>query len=115
MQSSIIFASTVQEFEIIIVTAPSKYLVRVFGSTPCTSKAIERPLRASSLDSGGVFILFSATSTVVWCGGKSTGDARQASRRLAPRNAPLIIESKEDEGFWAELGGNIVHGDNVKR
>ncbi|XP_020291727.1 villin-1 isoform X2 [Pseudomyrmex gracilis] len=83
---------------------PKRYLVRVFGSTPYTSKAVERPLRASSLDSSAVFILFSATP-VVWCGGKSTGDARQASRRLAPRNAPLIAEGKEDDHFWIELGG----------
>jgi villin 1 len=51
-----------------------------------------------------VFILFSNTP-IVWCGGKSTGDARQASRRLAPRNAPLVAEGKEDDEFWAELGG----------
>ncbi|XP_043799058.1 villin-like protein quail isoform X2 [Apis laboriosa] len=82
---------------------PEKYLVRVFGSTSYTSKAVERPLRSSSLDSSGVFILFS-NSPVVWCGGKSTGDARQASRRLAPRNAPLITENNENNDFWAELG-----------
>ncbi|KYN44281.1 Villin-1 [Trachymyrmex septentrionalis] len=83
---------------------PKKYLVRVFGSTPYTSKAVERPLRASSLDSSAVFILFSG-APIVWCGGKSTGDARQTSRRLAPRNAPLITEGKESDDFWAELGG----------
>ncbi|KAK0180378.1 hypothetical protein PV327_006022 [Microctonus hyperodae] len=83
---------------------PHKYLVRVFGSTPYTSKAVERPLRASSLDSGGVFILFS-TSPIVWCGGKSTGDAREASRRLAPVAAPLVAEGKENEEFWSQLGG----------
>lgn len=85
--------------------APKKYLVRVFGSTPYTSKAVERPLRASSLDSSAVFILFS-NAPIVWCGGKSTGDARQTSRRLAPRNAPLVVEGKEDDDFWTELGGN---------
>ncbi|XP_012230270.2 villin-1 isoform X1 [Linepithema humile] len=83
---------------------PKKYLIRVFGSTPYTSKAVERPLRASSLDSSAVFILFSGVP-VVWCGGKSTGDARQASRRLAPRNAPLVTEGKEGDDFWVELGG----------
>ncbi|XP_014467761.1 PREDICTED: villin-1 [Dinoponera quadriceps] len=83
---------------------PKKYLVRVFGSTPYTSKAVERPLRASSLDSSAVFILFSS-APIVWCGGKSTGDARQASRRLAPRNAPLVAEGKESDDFWVELGG----------
>ncbi|XP_053983071.1 villin-1 [Hylaeus volcanicus] len=88
---------------------PEKYFVRVFGSTPYTSKAVERPLRASSLDSSGVFILFS-DMPVVWCGGRSTGDARQASRRLAPRNAPLMIENKEDSDFWAELGGKGTYG-----
>lgn len=87
------------------MAAPEKYLVRVFGSTPYTSKAVERPLRSSSLHSSGVFILFS-DMPVVWCGGRSTGDARQASRRLAPRNAPLMIENKEDNDFWTELGGN---------
>ncbi|XP_026673009.1 villin-like protein quail isoform X2 [Ceratina calcarata] len=88
---------------------PEKYLVRVFGSTPYTSKAVERPLRASSLDSSGVFILF-ATLPVVWCGSKSTGDVRQASRRLAPRNASLIIENNEDDDFWTELGGKGAYG-----
>ncbi|XP_043500182.1 villin-1 isoform X1 [Polistes fuscatus] len=83
---------------------PEKYLVRVFGSTPYTSKAVERPTRSSSLDSSGVFILFSS-SPVVWCGVRSTGDARQASRRLAPKNAPLVLEGKEGNDFWAELGG----------
>lgn len=79
-------------------------MVRVFGSTPYTSKAVERPLRPSSLDSAGVFILFSS-SPVVWCGGRSTGDAREASRRLAPSTAPLISEGKEDDDFWYQLGG----------
>ncbi|CAK9814595.1 VIL1 [Anthophora plagiata] len=88
---------------------PDKYLVRVFGSTPYTSKAVERPLRSSSLDSSGVFILFS-NLPIVWCGGRSTGDARQASRRLAPRNAPLMIENNEDDDFWAELGGKGTYG-----
>ncbi|XP_043513698.1 villin-1 isoform X3 [Frieseomelitta varia] len=91
---------------------PEKYLVRVFGSTPYTSKAVERPLRSSSLDSSGVFILFS-NSPVVWCGGRSTGDARQASRRLAPRNAPLITENNEDDDFWRELGGKGTYGTEV--
>ncbi|XP_017761928.1 PREDICTED: villin-1 isoform X1 [Eufriesea mexicana] len=91
---------------------PEKYLVRVFGSTPYTSKAVERPLRSSSLDSSGVFILFSNPS-VVWCGGKSTGDARQASRRLAPRNAPLITENNEDNDFWTELGGKGTYGTEI--
>ncbi|XP_076243409.1 villin like protein quail [Calliopsis andreniformis] len=88
---------------------PQKYLVRVFGSTPYMSKAVERPLRSSSLDSSGVFILFS-DMPVVWCGGRSTGDARQASRRLAPRNASLMIENKEDDEFWTELGGKGSYG-----
>ncbi|XP_029676531.1 villin-1 [Formica exsecta] len=88
---------------------PKKYLVRVFGSTSYTSKAVERSLRASSLDSSAVFILFSGTP-IVWCGSKSTGDARQASRRLAPRNAPLIAEGKEDDDFWLELGGRGTYG-----
>ncbi|XP_008211427.1 villin-1 [Nasonia vitripennis] len=86
---------------------PNKYLVRVYGSTPYKSKAVERPLRASSLDSGGVFILFSA-SPVVWCGSRSTGDAREASRRLAPPTAPLLCEGKEDDEFWTQLGGKGV-------
>ncbi|KAL7298711.1 hypothetical protein TKK_0008468 [Trichogramma kaykai] len=89
---------------------PKKYLVRVYGSTPYTSKAVERPLRASSLDSGGVFILFSASfggggGGCVWCGSRSTGDAREASRRLAPANAPLVREGSEEPEFWAQLGG----------
>ncbi|XP_048515379.1 villin-1 [Athalia rosae] len=85
-------------------TPPKKYLVRVVGSTPYTSKAVERPLKASSLDSNGVFILFSA-SPVVWCGGRSTGDSREASRRLASGTTPLIAEGKEDDTFWSQLGG----------
>ncbi|XP_046745541.1 villin-1 [Diprion similis] len=87
---------------------PKKYLVRVLGSTPYTSKAVERPLRSSSLDSSGVFILFS-DSPVVWCGGRSTGDSREASRRLASSTTPLIAEGKEDDGFWAQLGGRSVY------
>ena len=42
---------------------------------------------------------------MVWCGSRSTGDAREASRRLAPITAPLICEGKEDEEFWSQLGG----------
>ncbi|XP_051168785.1 villin-1 isoform X2 [Leptopilina boulardi] len=88
---------------------PSKYLVRVFGSTPYTSKAVERSLRASSLDSSGVFVLFS-NSPMVWCGSRSTGDAREASRRLAPSSAPLISEGNEDEEFWSQLEGRGEYG-----
>ncbi|XP_033208443.1 villin-1 isoform X2 [Belonocnema kinseyi] len=90
-------------------TPPSKYLVRVFGSTPYTSKAVERSLKASSLDSSGVFVLFSSTP-VVWCGSRSTGDAREASRRLAPPIAPLIPEGKEDNDFWSQMGGRGDYG-----
>ncbi|XP_014204083.1 villin-like protein quail [Copidosoma floridanum] len=86
---------------------PKKYLVRVYGSTPYTSKALERPLRASSLDSGGVFILHSS-SPMVWCGSRSTGDAREASRRLVPISVPLVCEGKEDDEFWAQLGGKGI-------
>ncbi|XP_043287700.1 villin-1 isoform X2 [Venturia canescens] len=92
---------------------PKKYLVRVFGSTPYTSKALERPLRSSSLDSGGVFILFS-TSPYVWCGGRSTGDAREASRRLAPSTAPLVAEGKEHDDFWQQIGGRGNYGTESK-
>lgn len=88
---------------------PSKYLVRVFGSTPYTSKAVERSLRANSLDSSGVFVLFS-NSPMVWCGSRSTGDAREASRRLAPSSAPLISEGNEIEEFWSQLGGRGEYG-----
>ncbi|XP_074109961.1 villin like protein quail [Cotesia typhae] len=91
---------------------PKKYLVRVFGSTSYTSKAVERPLRASSLDSAGVFILFSE-SPVVWCGGKSTGDTREASRRLAPISAPLICEGNEDDEFWIQLEGKGEYGTEI--
>ncbi|XP_015610528.1 villin-1 isoform X2 [Cephus cinctus] len=89
--------------------APKKYLVRVLGSTPYTSKAVERPLRASSLDSSGVFVLFS-NCPAVWCGGRSTGDAREASRRLAPAAAPLVVEGKEDDEFWTQIGGRGNYG-----
>lgn len=91
---------------ILSFTAPSKYLVRVFGSTPYTSKAVERSLRASSLDSSGVFVLFS-NSPMVWCGSRSTGDAREAARRLAPSSASLISEGNEDEEFWSQLEGIV--------
>ncbi|KAJ8670550.1 hypothetical protein QAD02_001809 [Eretmocerus hayati] len=87
---------------------PRKYLVRVYGSTPHTSKAVERPLRANSLDARGVFILFSGSSAIVWCGSRSTGDAREASRRLAPPCAPLVPQGHEDDEFWAQLGGQDV-------
>ena len=88
----------------LLFLAPKKYLVRIFGSTPYTSKAVERSLKASSLDSSGVFVLFSS-SPIVWCGSRSTGDAREASRRLAPSTAPLIPEGKENDEFWSQLGG----------
>ena len=70
---------------------------------------MERPLRSGSLDSGGVFILFS-TFPFVWCGGRSTGDAREASRRLAPNSAPLVTEGKEPDEFWDQLGGRGAYG-----
>ncbi|XP_057330395.1 villin-1 isoform X2 [Microplitis mediator] len=95
-------------------TTPKKYLLRVFGSTSYTSKAIERPLRASSLDSTGVFILFSG-SPIVWCGGKSTGDLREASRRLAPVSTPLISEGKENDEFWIQLGGKGNYGTEMSQ
>lgn len=81
-------------------------MVRVYGSTPYTSKALERPLRASSLDSNGVFILFS-NLPMVWCGSRSTGDAREVSRKLAPTLATLVCEGKENDEFWNQLGGIV--------
>lgn len=76
-------------------------------------KAIQVDYRASSLNSNDVFIIcFENREYFIWCGKGSTGDEREAAKKIliAQKKEPeIIIESQERDEFWAALGGKETY------
>lgn len=62
----------------------NSYLLHVRGSPDGRYvKAIQVPMKASSLNSNDVFVLMTPVVTYVWCGKGSTGDERELAKKIA--------------------------------
>ncbi|XP_064646035.1 villin-1-like isoform X2 [Lineus longissimus] len=94
------------------------YLLRVAGTHKLNTKAVQVPLRASSLNSNDVFILKTKTALYIWSGKGCTGDEREMAKSaascLTSRSPAINLEGHETEDFWKALGGREAYS-NDKR
>ncbi|XP_014681029.1 PREDICTED: villin-1-like isoform X2 [Priapulus caudatus] len=85
------------------------YLLHVRGTTTLNTKAVEVELRAASLNSNDVFVLFTKHNVFIWAGKGCSGDEREMAKHLATslssRDPALISEGHESEEFWRAIGG----------
>lgn len=84
------------------------YLLQVRGNSTINTKAYQVPLKASSLNSNDVFLLTTPTIIYIWCGKGSTGDEREAAKKIAAEGKAdtlIMAEGKEKAEFWTVLGG----------
>ncbi|XP_070188427.1 advillin-like isoform X2 [Littorina saxatilis] len=85
-----------------------KYMLQVRGTSPQSTKAVQVDLRASSLNSNDVFVIFTKTAVYIWAGKGCTGDEREMAKQVAarsPRAVTMVFEGQEKEDFWNVLGG----------
>lgn len=74
-------------------------LVNIKSLNESNQKCLQVPLKASSLNSNDVFILFSPTVVFIWCGKGCTGDEREMAKKVA-------ADGKADSQIMAE--GNLI-------
>ncbi|ESO94636.1 hypothetical protein LOTGIDRAFT_227360 [Lottia gigantea] len=85
-----------------------KYMLQVRGMSKLNSKAVQVELRAASLNSNDVFVIFTKTAVYIWAGKGCTGDEREMAKLVAsrsPRQATMVFEGQEKDDFWKVLGG----------
>ncbi|XP_033728883.1 villin-1-like isoform X2 [Pecten maximus] len=85
-----------------------KYMLHVRGTSQLSLKAVQVPLRASSLNSNDVFVVVTKTSVLIWMGKKCTGDEREMAKRICTRfsrQPTMVFEGQEKDDFWKILGG----------
>ncbi|GFN99904.1 villin protein quail, partial [Plakobranchus ocellatus] len=85
-----------------------KYMLQVRGTSALNCKAVQVPLRASSLNSNDVFVIFTKTAVYSWAGKGCTGDEREMAKNIAarsPRTLTNVFEGQEKPDFWNVLGG----------
>ncbi|XP_013406709.1 advillin [Lingula anatina] len=88
------------------------YLLQVRGTSPANTKAIQVDLRAASLNSNDVFVLFQKGAVYIWCGKGSTGDEREMAKhvsKISPREPILVFEGTEKPDFWKAIGGQEAY------
>ncbi len=68
------------------VSVGGTYLLQVHGRLRMTTKAVQVPLAASSLNTNDCFVLVTPGETYVWMGKGSTGDERETARSLATKS-----------------------------
>ncbi|NXL79284.1 VILI protein, partial [Leptocoma aspasia] len=88
---------------------PSTRLFQVHGTNEYNTKAIEVPVRASSLNSNDVFVLKTPSCCYLWYGKGCSGDEREMAKTVADiiskMEKPVIAEGQEPPEFWLALGG----------
>ncbi|GFR78130.1 villin-1, partial [Elysia marginata] len=83
-------------------------IFEVRGTSALNCKAVQVPLRASSLNSNDVFVIFTKTAVYSWAGKGCTGDEREMAKNIAarsPRQLTNVFEGQEKPDFWNVLGG----------
>lgn len=64
----------------------STYLLQVHGRQQLSTKAVQVPFSAASLNTNDCFVLVSPGETYVWMGKGSTGDERETAKHLAGKS-----------------------------
>ncbi|NWI71086.1 VILI protein, partial [Todus mexicanus] len=96
----------------------STRLFHVHGTNEYNTKAIEVPVRASSLNSNDVFVLKTPSCCYLWYGKGCSGDEREMAKTVAniisKTEKPVVAEGQEPPEFWLALGGKSQYA-NSKR
>ncbi|KAL6111617.1 avil [Pungitius sinensis] len=90
---------------------------QVHGSDPSSTKAIEVPALATSLNSNDVFLLKSQSGIHLWCGKGSSGDERAMAKEVSSvigqnsrqGSEEIVAEGQEPIEFWELLGGKAPY------
>ncbi|KAL8591188.1 hypothetical protein ACOMHN_057928 [Nucella lapillus] len=85
-----------------------KYMMQVRGTTQHNTKAVQVDLKASSLNSNDVFVIFTKNAVYIWAGKGCTGDEREMAKTVAarsPKSVTMVFEGQEKDDFWNILGG----------
>ncbi|XP_069083203.1 villin-1 isoform X1 [Pleurodeles waltl] len=97
---------------------PPIRLFHVHGTNEYNTKAIEVPVRASSLNSNDVFVLKTVSHCYLWYGKGCSGDEREMAKSVADfiskSEKTVVAEGQEPNDFWVSLGGKSQYA-NTKR
>ncbi|KGL77756.1 Villin-1 [Tinamus guttatus] len=97
---------------------PSTRLFQVHGTNEYNTKALEVPVRASSLNSNDVFVLKTPKSCYLWYGKGCSGDEREMAKTVADiiskAEKPVVAEGQEPSEFWVALGGKSQYADSKR-
>ncbi|NP_001035455.1 advillin isoform X1 [Danio rerio] len=91
---------------------PPVRLFQICGSHPSSTRAVEVPALAASLNSNDVFLLKSQSGVYLWYGKGSSGDERAMAKDLSVimgRSEQVMAEGQEPEEFWQSLGGRTPY------
>ena len=92
-------------------------LFQIRGLDSMSTRAIQVPVKAASLNSTDVFVLETPSSLYLWSGNSSSGDEREyaksVAQRISSKEQTVIPEGKEPADFWKALGGKAAYS-NIK-
>jgi hypothetical protein len=92
-------------------------LFHVRGTNPINTRGTEVEAKATSLNSGDVFILNTPNQQYVWYGKGSNVDEKKTGKHIGdivkgPRKQTVVEEGKEPQDFWDKLGGKTQYADD---
>uniref|UniRef100_T1IV90 HP domain-containing protein n=1 Tax=Strigamia maritima TaxID=126957 RepID=T1IV90_STRMM len=93
------------------------YMLQVHGSSAMNTRAVQVEMRAASLNSNDVFVVFRGSQVFIWAGLGSTGDEREMAKLVAadaPREAAMVYEGQEKDDFWDAIGGKENYSNNKR-
>ncbi|XP_074549430.1 villin-1 [Halichoeres trimaculatus] len=93
-------------------------LFQVRGTDELNTKATEVPARASSLNTGDVFLLKTDRVCYLWYGKGCSGDEREMGRAmsdvLSRQDKQVVMEGQEPAEFWIALGGKAPYASDKR-
>ncbi|XP_012311092.2 villin-like protein isoform X5 [Aotus nancymaae] len=99
-------------------SAPTTRLFHVQGADSYSTRTVEVPARAASLNSNDVFLLVIAGVCYLWFGKGCNGDQREMARVavtvISKKNEETVLEGQEPPHFWEALGGRAPYPSNKR-
>ncbi|XP_074262138.1 villin-like protein isoform X3 [Saimiri boliviensis] len=99
-------------------SAPTTRLFHVQGTDSYSTRTVEVPARASSLNSNDIFLLVIAGFCYLWFGKGCNGDQREMARVavtvISKKNEETVLEGQEPPHFWEALGGRAPYPSNKR-
>jgi hypothetical protein len=89
-------------------------LYHVRGTTDLNTRGIQVEEKATSLNSGDVFVLLNPSTEMIWYGKGASDTERATAKRIADklvvnRNQVEMNEGEETDEFWETLGGQTPY------